>query len=154
MLVLHNLICFTELANVKLKVNNFDKNKGWVGIGFTDSGKISDGSGDFCVLWKDNAGKTTVSDVHIKPNTSRFYLDQQQDCTDFELKYIGDNETIEWSFQRKFVTCDPNDYGIEVHKTYKTTLNFLSHTYKIHYFLLYYRTEPHLSIGLSVAIGS
>lgn len=36
----------------EIHTNEIDSNIGWVGIGFSNAGNISDGSGDFCEFSK------------------------------------------------------------------------------------------------------
>jgi len=118
--ILLSLIVFVAgelIAEVHTK--NLDLNRGWVGIGFSNYGNLSDNTGDFCIVWKsllshNNGGgvRLQLTDVHVLGEALTVYPDQQQDCLHF--KYIVTNGTLKWTFRRKFVTCDPADYAIEV----------------------------------------
>ena len=111
---------FAEEFVAEIHTKNFDPEGGWVGIGFSNGGNLSDGSGDFCIAWKSQLqayAKTKrqfqLSDVYVKNGTTQIDIDPQQDCKDFQ--FTLENGTLKWSFRRKFVTCDDkHDYALEV----------------------------------------
>ncbi|CAL8069880.1 unnamed protein product [Orchesella dallaii] len=107
----------------EIHAKDVDPSTGWVGLGFSSRGNISDGSGDFCITWRDQLGAAAsvsagekeppmqITDVHIRNGTNIIEVDQQQDCLDFQ--FLFQNGTLKWTFRRKFTTCDYFDYALE-----------------------------------------
>lgn len=58
----------------------------------------------------------------MKNGTTQVDIDLQQDCKNFQ--YSITNETVKWSFTRKFVTCDKHDYPLEVRIMQIDNLNY------------------------------
>lgn len=94
-------------------------------MGFSSTGNISDGSGDFCITWRNqlngevsteesHANPMQITDVFVKNGTDIILVDKQQDCSDFQ--FLFQNGTLKWTFRRKFITCDYFDYGLEASK--------------------------------------
>ena len=54
----------------------------------------------------------SFQDVHTSENDTLISPDEQQDCLDFNAKLIPNGVTF--TFTRKFDTCDPLDYILEV----------------------------------------
>lgn len=90
-------------------------------MGFSDYGNLSDGTGDFCIVWRSllnhdsQAGRSfefQMTDVHVTKDL-KIYPDEQQDCLDFKF-ILTSNGTLKWTFRRKFLTCDQKDYALEV----------------------------------------
>ncbi|OXA62477.1 Tyramine beta-hydroxylase [Folsomia candida] len=104
----------TEEFMAEIHTNEIDSNIGWVGIGFSNAGNISDGSG---IIWKSHLQAYSnkpleLTDVFVKNGTTQVDIDPQQDCKDFQ--FAINNGTLKWSFRRKFVTCDEkHDYPLE-----------------------------------------
>jgi len=99
----------------EIHATNFDTRNAWMGIGFSNHGNLLDGSGDFCVVWRNHLVQNApleITDVHVKNGTDMMEVDDHQDCLDF--KYVMSNGTLKWTMRRKFVTCDYFDYGLEV----------------------------------------
>ncbi|CAG7731030.1 unnamed protein product [Allacma fusca] len=99
----------------EIHTKNVDNRLGWIGVGFSTAGNVTDGSGDFCVAWKNHLvypnAPFQVTDVHIINGTKELEPDAQQDCVGFQ--YLQHNDTIKWTFRRKFITCDRYDYPLE-----------------------------------------
>lgn len=123
------MVAYTFLGEfiAEIHTKNLDPSTGWVGVGFSSRGNISDGTGDFCITWRNQLSGIAVSnegeiestapplqitDVHIKNGTDTILVDEQQDCSDFQ--FVTHNGTFKWTFRRKFVTCDYFDYALEV----------------------------------------
>ncbi|XP_018325349.1 tyramine beta-hydroxylase [Agrilus planipennis] len=81
---------------------------GWFAIGFSDRGEHF--SADYCVLWYDWKHELHFEDAWAD-DQAKLTADEQQDCKSFK-KIIRGNK-MKFSFQRKFDTCDKNDYLIE-----------------------------------------
>ena len=110
-------LLLSEEYIAEIHTKNLGANTGWIGIGFSNWGNISDGSGDFCIAWKSQlqafANKPLqLTDVFVKNGTTQVEVDLQQDCKGFQ--FAINNGTLKWSFRRKFVTCDKHDYALEV----------------------------------------
>lgn len=81
----------------------------WFAIGFSDYGALN--PADFCILWTDWKKRVHFEDAWTSEN-GRISVDESQDCTDFH--YVTRGEMVKFGFYRKFTTCDPKDYEIEV----------------------------------------
>lgn len=121
------IVVNTEEYIAEIHTKSFEA--GWVGIGFSNWGNISDGSGDFCIVWKSQlqayANKPLqLTDVFVKNGTTQVDIDVQQDCKGFQ--FAINNTTLKWSFRRKFVTCDSkHDYALEVNYIYIHLAHFI-----------------------------
>ena len=114
---------------MEVHTTNLDPTGGWVGIGFSNYGNLSDGTGDLCMVWKSllsshtkdgQGGQLRLTDVHVQNGTSVIIPDEHQDCLDF--KYLFKNRTLKWTFRRKFVTCDIQDYALEVFECFTQSI--------------------------------
>ncbi|GJQ73025.1 putative oxidoreductase [Trypoxylus dichotomus] len=81
----------------------------WFAIGFSDKGDLF--PADYCVLWYNWKSDIHFQDVHAD-DAGVLLLDEQQDCLNFKIR--RDRQTTKFTYQRKFDTCDENDYIVEV----------------------------------------
>ena len=81
---------------------------GWFAVGFSDHGEHF--PADYCLLWKDMKSRVHFEDVWADTG-GMIHLDRQQDCGRFRVKRV--RNTTKFTFQRKFDTCDFEDYVIE-----------------------------------------
>ncbi|XP_050547075.1 dopamine beta-hydroxylase-like [Daktulosphaira vitifoliae] len=82
----------------------------WWALGFSNRGNYTEA--DFCIMWVDWKGHTSMVDAWAD-DVGRLFIDEQQDCTNFDITRFHDG-LIALTFSRKFDTCDDqNDYLIE-----------------------------------------
>lgn len=81
---------------------------GWFAFGFSNYGESF--PADYCVLWYDWKKRMHFEDSWADEE-GKLSLDQSQDCRDFKIKRYGN--VLKYTFQRKFDTCDEDDYVIE-----------------------------------------
>uniref|UniRef100_A0A6P7GAW1 Tyramine beta-hydroxylase n=1 Tax=Diabrotica virgifera virgifera TaxID=50390 RepID=A0A6P7GAW1_DIAVI len=86
---------------------------GWFAIGFSDRGQLF--PADYCLLWKNLKKKVSLDDIYTEDD-GVVHLDQQQDCSKFKIRTKKD--TVKFTFQRQFDTCDRHDYIIEEGSTH------------------------------------
>ncbi|XP_076454775.1 dopamine beta-hydroxylase-like [Babylonia areolata] len=79
--------------------------EGWLGVGFSDYGDISDA--DVAVFWTDEDGWHHFQDGWTDKD-GYLYIDTQQDYYLMESTITDDVTTL--AFSRKFDTCDDEDY--------------------------------------------
>ncbi|KAI6244018.1 hypothetical protein M3Y99_00070700 [Aphelenchoides fujianensis] len=91
------------LQQVELDVRYSGRRPAWILVGFSDHGKIEGSDG--CLY----TGDQRVLDVHLTPS-GRIETDRHQDC---RLRR-SNPKNMHFRFTRKFATCDPRDYAIEV----------------------------------------
>ncbi|KAG5875052.1 hypothetical protein JTB14_026183 [Gonioctena quinquepunctata] len=81
---------------------------GWFAVGFSQRGKIF--PADYCLLWENLDGKISLQDT-FSNDKGVLYSDKHQDCVGFRIK--SRKEFLKFTFERKFDTCDENDYIIQ-----------------------------------------
>ena len=81
----------------------------WFAVGFSDYGEAC--PADYCVLWQDWRGRSALQDTWAASD-GRLQVDESQDCDGF--RHTASGNVTKFAFRRKFDTCDPNDYVIEV----------------------------------------
>ena len=96
-----------EILNFEIHVS-LPKNF-WFAIGFSPYGELK--LADFCILWTDWKNKIHFQDAWTSEE-GRISVDASQDCTNFQ--FFKTKEGIKFGFRRKFITCDADDYEIEV----------------------------------------
>ncbi|KAI6209538.1 Tyramine beta-hydroxylase [Aphelenchoides besseyi] len=97
-----------ELQEVEIDVHYSGRRPAWILVGFSDHGKIEGSDG--CLY----AGNQNVLDVHLLAN-GRIQTDRHQDC-----RILRSNpKNMHFRFIRKFSTCDPRDYAIEIRRTFQ-----------------------------------
>ncbi|XP_023212266.1 dopamine beta-hydroxylase-like [Centruroides sculpturatus] len=80
----------------------------WVGMGFSNRGNIT--RADLCVWWVNRQGDSHFQDVWTDEG-GYITVDYHNDCD--LIKYKKSPHKIRIIFNRKFDTCDPQDYVIE-----------------------------------------
>nr|XP_022905446.1 dopamine beta-hydroxylase [Onthophagus taurus] len=81
---------------------------GWFAFGFSDYGEPF--PADYCILYHDWKQKLHFQDTYANDN-GVLVLDSQQNCNNFRIKPY--KAITKFTFQRKFDTCDFEDYLIE-----------------------------------------
>ncbi|XP_056637105.1 tyramine beta-hydroxylase isoform X2 [Diorhabda sublineata] len=81
---------------------------GWFAIGFSDRGNLF--PSDICLLWRDLKGISHLKDAYVDENGVT-HNDKQEDCNNFKIKRNGN--ITKFAFERRFDTCDQQDYIIE-----------------------------------------
>ncbi|XP_057655440.1 tyramine beta-hydroxylase isoform X1 [Diorhabda carinulata] len=81
---------------------------GWFAIGFSDRGNLF--PSDICLLWRDLKGISHLKDVYVDKNGVT-HNDKQEDCNNFKIK--RNSNITKFAFERRFDTCDQQDYIIE-----------------------------------------
>ncbi|KAI4495678.1 hypothetical protein M0802_008513 [Mischocyttarus mexicanus] len=96
----------SQLVNVEIHYIG-DQNT-WFAVGFSDYGELK--PADYCILWTDWHQQTQLQDAWSDIE-GKLILDEKQNCDNFAWKKR--NNTMKFTFVRKFDTCDKHDYIFE-----------------------------------------
>ncbi|XP_014614419.1 PREDICTED: tyramine beta-hydroxylase [Polistes canadensis] len=93
---------------VKVEIHYTGDQNTWFAIGFSDYGEFK--PADYCILWTDWHQQTQLQDAWSDVE-GKLILDEKQNCDNFAWKRR--NNTMKFTFTRKFDTCDEHDYIFE-----------------------------------------
>ncbi|XP_076359948.1 tyramine beta hydroxylase [Tachypleus tridentatus] len=102
------------IMEVRAHLNTND----WIGVGFSDRGNIS--NADLCIFWVDRQGDSHFQDVWTD-EAGYISVDYHDDCPLMALRRR--DHITHFVFNRRFDTCDVQDYVIEdgtTHVVYAT----------------------------------